>query len=125
MSNRHTQYESISYGDLSYIIEYLAYIVGKYLTRETGVQVEFGSAIVPHLKDGSIRLRDVIASRTFEGLPESANINRNQSKFQLSIQSIDVKLSLLRLLKGRLTPIHKEKMRIGRGRRVRGMEELA
>ena len=97
---------------LSLTLEYLAYVVGKYLTRETGVQVEFGSAIVPHLRDGSIRLCDVIASRTFEGLPENVNIDRNQSKFQLSIQSIDVKLSLLRLLKGKSILANREEGKV-------------
>jgi hypothetical protein len=81
-------------------LESFAYAIGKYVTQETGIQITFGSAIVPHLREGSIRFRDVIASRTFHNLPETVSIDRNQSKFELSIQSIDIKISLMRLLKG-------------------------
>lgn len=43
--------------------EYLAGIVGNYLTKETGVKVVFESAIVPSWKDGCITFKNVFVSR--------------------------------------------------------------
>lgn len=86
----------------NYFIEYLAIVLGNYFTRETGVQIEFDSATIPRLSEGSIQFRDVIASRNSTDFPEhETTLNQHQNnEFELSIRSIDVKLSLMRLLEG-------------------------
>lgn len=43
--------------------EYLAGVVGNYLTKETGVKIVFESAIVPSWKDGCITFKNVFVSR--------------------------------------------------------------
>ncbi|RKP11204.1 mitochondrial distribution and morphology protein family 31/32 [Thamnocephalis sphaerospora] len=43
--------------------EFIAQQVGDYLTRETGIQFVFESAIVPNWNGGKIRLRNVVLSR--------------------------------------------------------------
>ena len=83
--------------------EYLAYRVSSFLTAETGINVTFESAIVPNWKENSIRLKNVRIARTFEELPaeERAAHERHYAKFDVSVDTLEIKLSFLRLWEGR------------------------
>ena len=74
-----------------------------YLTAETGINVAFESAIVPNWKENSIRFKNVRMSRTFADLSpeERAKIERTHLKFDLTFETLEVKLSFLRLWEGR------------------------
>jgi len=76
--------------------DYLGKQIGNYLTYSTGLSFAFESALVPNWKNRMIRLQHVRLSRTAEEAGTSASI------MNLSIDSVDVKLSLLHLIRGRL-----------------------
>ena len=77
--------------------------MSSFLTAETGINVTFESAIVPNWKENSIRLKNVRIARTFEELPaeERAAHERHYAKFDVSVDTLEVKLSFLRLWEGR------------------------
>ncbi|KAL1917640.1 uncharacterized protein VTP21DRAFT_4033 [Calcarisporiella thermophila] len=95
--------------------EFVARRVGNYLTRETGIEVVFESAIVPNWKDGMISVRNVHLLRNNEtplAIPSSPDrspdiptttekANTSLMKFDLTVEQIDVTLSLLRWLDGK------------------------
>ncbi|CAG8653528.1 6117_t:CDS:2, partial [Ambispora leptoticha] len=91
--------------------EFIARQIGNYLTRETGITVIFESAIVPHWKDGKIRLKNVSVKRlptkdyqlpSHLAFAESEEeIDTNFSMFDLTIEMIDVELSFVRWWDGK------------------------
>jgi mitochondrial distribution and morphology protein 31 len=80
-------------------IEYVARMLSGYLTQETGIQINFESAIVPKWKDSRISFKKVSVSRN---LPDEVDrtISSQESIVQFTIDSVDVTLSLLRWLEG-------------------------
>jgi hypothetical protein len=76
------------------------------LTAETGIHVTFESAIVPNWRDNSIRFTNVRMRRQFEDLPpdQRAAIERTHVRFDMTIASLEVKLSFLRLWQGPHAP---------------------
>lgn len=74
---------------------YIAKTLSDTLTRETGIQITFESAIVPRWKNGHIRLNKVRVVRE-----EEEALRKNYASMDLTIQQIDVKLSLWWFLEG-------------------------
>ncbi|RPA83399.1 putative mitochondrion biogenesis protein, partial [Ascobolus immersus RN42] len=58
--------------------EFLAGVIGNYLTKQTGIQVVFESAIVPRWKDGCITLSNVFVSRR-PGNKKKASVRKGSS----------------------------------------------
>lgn len=73
--------------------EYLALKVGEFFTKETGVTVSFESAIVPNWKDRRLIFNKV----KFYKDPNASNPTR----FDMSVELIEVKLSLWKLWEGK------------------------
>jgi distribution and morphology protein 31 len=81
------------------MIEYVARVISDYLTEETGIQIAFESAIVPKWKASRLSFKNVSVSRN---IPASDNsISTQESIVQLTIDSVDVTLSLYRWLEGK------------------------
>lgn len=78
------------------IQEYVACQIGKYLTKSTGVQVSFGSAM-PNWRDGKLSFKDV---KVYCG-PPAPGQSENYTQYDLTIESFDVAISLARMLEGR------------------------
>jgi mitochondrial distribution and morphology protein 31 len=78
----------------------VARALSDYLTQETGIHIAFESAIVPKWKDSRISFKNVSVSRN---LPDEIDhmISSQESIVRLTIDSVDVTLSLLRWLEGR------------------------
>ncbi|CAG8467337.1 7814_t:CDS:2 [Ambispora gerdemannii] len=91
--------------------EFIARRIGNYLTRETGITVIFESAIVPHWRDGKIRLKNVSVKRLpykdyqlpsrIAFAESNKEIDTTLSMFDLTIEMIDVELSFMRWLDGK------------------------
>ncbi|KAJ1554040.1 Mitochondrial distribution and morphology protein 31, mitochondrial precursor [Nowakowskiella sp. JEL0078] len=96
--------------------KFVAKKIGDFLTRETGFTILFESAIVPNWREGTIRLRNVSllctgdsykalldTLRAEKKLPAltSEEYNRNWTYWDVTIQSVDVTLSLWRWIEGR------------------------
>ncbi|KAL7747731.1 Mitochondrial distribution and morphology protein 31, mitochondrial precursor [Sorochytrium milnesiophthora] len=106
----------------------VAYAIGKYLTQSTGTTVIFDAAILPNWKDGKISLANVSVSRKLaldesrltphpyyeddllpvahaepESLPPTASLRQanNFTKYDITIKSIDITLSLVHWLDGK------------------------
>jgi hypothetical protein len=77
------------------VAEYLGKKIGAYLTYSTGLSFSFESALVPNWKDRMIRLENVHLVRNAQVAAE-----QNASIMDLTIESVDVSLSLLHLLQG-------------------------
>ncbi|EWC48316.1 hypothetical protein DRE_07764 [Drechslerella stenobrocha 248] len=109
--------------------EYLAKVVGNYLTQEMDMKVVFESAIVPRWKDGSISFKKVFVSRR-PGILKGRNVEKgsstvaaaaaaaaafseghsgtpdeeddgNYTQFDLTIDTVNVTISLARWMNGR------------------------
>ena len=76
----------------------MARALSDYLTSETGIQINFESAIVPKWKDSVISFRNVSVSRN---VPSSGRPNSQESAIQLHVDSIDVTMSLLQWFDGK------------------------
>ncbi|KAI8799970.1 mitochondrial distribution and morphology proteins-domain-containing protein [Cladochytrium replicatum] len=104
--------------------EFTAKKISEYLSGQTGWTITFESAIVPHWREGTIQLKNVNLLctgdsykellRTVGKLKKSAgggrsenddtwidDIDTNWTNWDVSIQSVDVTLSLWRFLEGR------------------------
>lgn len=77
-------------------LELVARKIGKYLTKATGVVVTFGSA-QPNWKDGNISFKDV---HVVCGPPTAVQPG-NYTRYDLTIESFDVNISLARMLEGK------------------------
>lgn len=64
--------------------DYFARKVGDFLTKETGINVVFENAIVPHWKDGMISFRNVFVSRR----PHDPNDSKKKNRVQKGSQAI-------------------------------------
>ncbi|KAJ3124105.1 Mitochondrial distribution and morphology protein 31, mitochondrial precursor [Nowakowskiella sp. JEL0407] len=96
--------------------EFVAKKIGDFLSSETGFTISFESAIVPRWRQGVIRLTNVSllctgdsylhllntsrAKKSLPPLPDS-EYDRNWTYWDVSIQSVDVTLSLWRWIEGR------------------------
>ncbi|KAF3919423.1 hypothetical protein ABW21_db0208135 [Orbilia brochopaga] len=109
--------------------EYLAKIVGNYLTQEMGMKVVFESAIVPRWGDGCISFKKVFVSRR-PGILKGRNVEKgsssvaaaaaaaaafseghsgtadeeddgNYTQFDLTIETVNTTISLARWMNGR------------------------
>lgn len=79
--------------------EYVARVLSDYFTQETGIQITFESAIVPKWKDSRLSFKNVSVSRNVPDADHS--ISTQESIVQLTLDSVDVTLSLLRWLEGK------------------------
>ncbi|KAF3906231.1 hypothetical protein ABW20_dc0101891 [Dactylellina cionopaga] len=109
--------------------EYLAKVVGNYLTHEMGMKVVFESAIVPRWKDGCISFKNVFVSRR-PGILKGASVEKgsssvaaaaaaaaafsegnsgtadveddgNYTQFDVTVDTINVTISLAKWMNGR------------------------
>ncbi|KAJ3092714.1 Mitochondrial distribution and morphology protein 31, mitochondrial precursor [Quaeritorhiza haematococci] len=95
---------------------YVAKRISDYLTRETGFNITFESAIVPNWREGTIRLKNVQVlcnadtwtelkreEKKAKGLGDlvDGEVDVNWTYWDLTIKSVDVTLSLWRWLEGR------------------------
>ncbi len=97
------------------ILEYFARIIGEYLTKHTGFNVLFESAIVPRWKEGVIRFENVslvcnketwmeIQRKCSELKNEPFNkegVDCNWTYWDINVEKVDVTLSLWRWLNGK------------------------
>ena len=74
-------------------------MLSDYLTEETGIQIAFETAIVPKWKDSRLSFKNVSVSRNVP--VEDHSISTQESIVQLTIDSVDVTLSLYRWLEGK------------------------
>lgn len=106
--------------------ETLARVIGKYLTKETGINVVFESAIVPKWKGGYISFKNVFVSRhprfkqhrVMKGSSviaaaaaaaveeqsestENASDDENITQFDVTIENVDVTLSFRKWMNGK------------------------
>lgn len=81
--------------------EYVANRIGQYLSRSTGLNVTFSSAIVPNWRSGRIVFREVLVQRppNAQALPGTAE--DNFTRFRLSIERVETAISLWRWMCGR------------------------
>ena len=109
-------------------IETLAGMIGNYLTKETGIAVVFESAIVPRWKDNCIQFKNVFVSRRPHSgnenrsnvskgsaltaaaaaaaakkktLPEEEDEDTNYTQFDVTIDTVNVTLSIARWMNGK------------------------
>ncbi|KAJ9079829.1 Mitochondrial distribution and morphology protein 31, mitochondrial precursor, variant 2 [Entomophthora muscae] len=75
--------------------------LGKILTQELGMVVNFESAIVPNWKDGRISLKNVRIQYNVPNPQDKAEQVENPSIWDLRIDCIDITLSLVRFLDGK------------------------
>lgn len=109
--------------------EYLAKVVGNYLTQEMGMKVVFESAIVPRWKDGCISFKNVFVSRR-PGILKGTSVQKgsssvaaaaaaaaafsedhsghpyeeddgNYTQFDVTINTVNVTISLAKWMNGR------------------------
>ncbi|KAK6507039.1 Mitochondrial distribution and morphology protein 31, mitochondrial precursor [Arthrobotrys musiformis] len=109
--------------------EYLAKVVGNYLTQEMGMKVVFESAIVPRWKDGCISFKNVFVSRR-PGILKGTSVTKgsssvaaaaaaaaafsedhsghpyeeddgNYTQFDVTINTVNVTISLAKWMNGR------------------------
>ncbi|KAK6361954.1 Mitochondrial distribution and morphology protein 31, mitochondrial precursor [Orbilia blumenaviensis] len=109
--------------------EYLAKVVGNYLTQEMGMKVVFESAIVPRWKDGCISFKNVFVSRR-PGILKGTSVQKgspsvaaaaaaaaafsedhsghpyeeddgNYTQFDVTIDTVNVTISLAKWMNGR------------------------
>lgn len=111
--------------------EYFARVVGRYLTKESGMTVVFESAIVPKWQGKTIRFERVFVSRRPAGAGTRGNVRKgssataaaaaaaaavaesygsekevvtddgNYTQFDLTIESVDVTLSFVKWMNGK------------------------
>ncbi|KAK7692490.1 hypothetical protein QCA50_004115 [Cerrena zonata] len=95
--------------------EYVARAISDHLTAETGITIIFESAIVPKWKDSRISFKNLqatisVTTPSYHALEEDEDYDHeadrsdedtNYSMFDLSVDSIDVTLSLARWLDGK------------------------
>ncbi|KAI9199384.1 mitochondrial distribution and morphology proteins-domain-containing protein [Polychytrium aggregatum] len=96
--------------------EYFAKKISDYLTHETGFNITFESAIAPNWRDGTLGLKNVevlCTGDSYLGLVNSQRkekglgpitrdeMDLNWTYWDLTIRSVDVTLSLWRLIEGR------------------------
>jgi distribution and morphology protein 31 len=111
--------------------EYFARVVGRYLTKESGMIVVFESAIVPKWQGGTIRFERVFVSRRLAGsrgnyvrkgssttaaaaaaaaataaenereMDVQVDDDGNYTQFDLTIESVDVTLSFVKWMNGK------------------------
>ncbi|KAI8831095.1 mitochondrial distribution and morphology protein family 31/32 [Chytridium lagenaria] len=101
--------------------EYFAEAISRYLTKETGFEIGFESAIVPRWKEGTIRLKNVSVVCTGDtwlrrkerekkerglGALLPGEVDLNWTYWDLNIDSVDVTLSLWRWLRGMVDRRH-------------------
>ncbi|KAI8922890.1 mitochondrial distribution and morphology proteins-domain-containing protein [Entophlyctis helioformis] len=109
--------------------EYVAKVVQDYLTRVTGFNITFESAIVPRWSDGTLSLENVSIvcngdtwteikrkEKLANGLGdlEPGEVDVNWTYWDMTVERIDISLSLWRLLDGR-GPVREAKLKGVRG----------
>ena len=83
------------------IQEYIAERIGRHLSKSTGLQVNFSSAIVPNWKSGRIVFNEVLVQRLPNPAAQPGSTEDNFTRFRLSIEKIETSISLWRWVCGR------------------------
>ena len=83
------------------IQEYVANRIGQYLSRSTGLNVAFTSAIVPNWRSGRIVFREVLVQRLPNPTCLPGSSEDNFTRFRLSIERVETAISLWRWMCGR------------------------